>query len=92
MPKRSSPTHDEFMEACNATARQCLLNRRIVEVRYLTPEECRRLMWDRTSVAIILDNGTMVYAAADAEGNGAGALHGVAKSGEEFVLPELNIR
>ena len=33
----------------------------------------------------------VVYAARDAEGNDAGALHGVSKSGEEFVLPELNL-
>lgn len=79
------------MAACNTVAHERLLNRRIVEVRYLNPDECQRLMWDRTSVAIMLDNGTTVYAARDAEGNDAGALHGVSKSGEEFVLPELNL-
>ena len=79
------------MAACNATARQRLLNRRIVEVRYLNADECRRLMWDRTSVVLVLDNGTTVYAARHGEGNDAGALHGVTKSDEEFVLPELNI-
>jgi hypothetical protein len=90
MPKRSPPTRDQFMASCNAVARQRLLNRRIVEVRYLNADECRRLMWDQASVAIVLDDGTTVYAARDAEGNGAGALHGVTQSGEEFVLPELN--
>ena len=48
-------------------------------------------MWDLTSVALVLDNGTTVYAARDGEGNDAGALHGVSESGEQFVLPELNI-
>lgn len=91
MAKRSQPSHDQFMAACNTVAHERLLNRRIVEVRYLNPDECQRLMWDRTSVAIMLDNGTTVYAARDAEGNDAGALHGVSKSGEEFVLPELNL-
>jgi hypothetical protein len=79
------------MAACNKTARQRLLNRRIVGVRYLNSDECRRLVWDRTSVMFLLDNGTTVYAARDAEGNDAGALHGVSNSGEEFVLPELNL-
>jgi hypothetical protein len=46
-------------------------------------------MWGQTGVALVLDNGTTVYAARDAEGNGAGALHGVLKTGEEFVLPEI---
>jgi hypothetical protein len=91
MAKRPYPNHDDFMASCNAVACQRLLNRRIVEVRYLNPDECRRLMWDCTSVALVLDNGTTVCAARDAEGNDAGALHGVLKSGEEFVLPELNL-
>jgi hypothetical protein len=47
-------------------------------------------MWGQTSLALVLDDGTTVYAARDAEGNDAGALH-VTKSGEEFVLPELNV-
>ncbi len=46
-------------------------------------------MWSFTGVVLVLDDGTTVYAARDAEGNEAGALHGVAGSGEEFVLPEL---
>jgi hypothetical protein len=91
MAKRPYPNHDDFMASCNAVARQRLFDRRIVEVRYLNPDECRRLMWDRTSVVLVLDNGTTVYAARDAEGNDAGALHGVLKSGEEFVLSELNL-
>ncbi len=91
MAKRSQPSRDQFMAACDTAARQRLLNRRIVEVRYLTADECRRLMWGFTGVAFMLDDGTTVYAARDAEGNDAGALHGMAKSGEEFVLPELNI-
>ena len=91
MAKQPGPTHDQFMIACNTVARQRLLNRRIVEVRYLNPDECQRLMWDRTSVVLVLDDGSTVYAARDAEGNDAGALHGISQSGEEFVLPELNL-
>jgi hypothetical protein len=91
MAKRQRPSHDDFMAACNQTARQRLLNRRIVEVCYLNREECQRLMWGMTSVVFMLDNGTTIYAARDSEGNDAGALHGITKSGEEFVLPELNI-
>ena len=91
MAKRRQPTHDQFMAACEKAARERLLNRRIVEVRYLNRDECRRLMWGFTGVVFVLDNGTTVYAARDSEGNDAGALHGVSTSGEEFALPELNI-
>ena len=79
------------MESCNARARQRLLDRRIVAVRYLNPDECRQLMWGFASVVFMLDDGTTIYAARDVEGNDAGALHGVTKSGEEFVLPEVNV-
>jgi len=89
MAKRQQRSHDDFMAACDRTARQWLLLRRIVEVRYLTPDECHHLMWGHTGVVMVLDNGTTVYTARDSEGNDAGALHGVSKSGEEFVLPEI---
>jgi len=89
MAKRPHPSHDDFMASCNAAARQRLLGRRIVEARYLNPDECNHLMWSHTGVVLVLDNGTTVYAARDGEGNDAGALHGVSKSGEEFVLPEI---
>ena len=80
---------DRIMTPCNAMARQRLLHRRIVEVRYLNPEECNGLMWDHTSIVLLLDDGTTVYAARDADGNDAGALHGVSGSGQDFVLPEI---
>ena len=89
MAKRQQRSHDDFMATCDMTARQWLLLRRIVEVRYLTPDECHHLMWGHTGVVMVLDNGTTVYTARDSEGNDAGALHGVSKSGEEFVLPEI---
>ena len=91
MAKQHRTSHNDFMAACNATARQRLLNRRIVEVRYLTREECNRLAWGMTGVILLLDDGTSFYAARDSEGNDAGALHGVAGTGEEFVLPELPV-
>lgn len=89
MAKQPFLSRDQIMTRCNAMARQRLLHRRIVEVRYLSPEECRRLMWDHTSIVFLLDDGTTVYAARDAEGNDAGALHGVSGSGQDFVLPEI---
>ena len=89
MAKQRVPSQDEVLARCNAAARQRLLRRRIVEVRYLNPDECNQLMWSQTGVVMVLDNGTTVYAARDAEGNDAGALHGVTRSGEEFVLPEI---
>ena len=92
MSQRVRKTHQQFMEACNQEARRVLLNRRIVEVRYITPDECLRQMWSFTGVAMVLDDGTTVYPARDAEGNDAGALHGVSGDGTDFVLPEILCR
>ena len=92
MNERVRKTHQQFMDACNQEARRVLLNRRIVEVRYLTPDECQRQMWSFTGVAMVLDDGTTLYPARDAEGNDAGALHGVAGDGRDFVLPEILCR
>ena len=72
MAKRSGPSHDQFMVACNTEASRLLRGKRIVEVRYLTAEECRQLTWSFACVALVLDDGTTVYPAKDGEGNEAG--------------------
>jgi len=51
-----------------------LLNRKIVDVRYLTDEEIEGLGWDEKAIVMILDDGNMIYPSSDDEGNSAGAL------------------
>jgi hypothetical protein len=55
-------------------AKKQLLNRKIVDVRYLTTEEMENLGWYERSVVMVLDDGNMIYPSQDDEGNGAGAL------------------
>ena len=55
-------------------AKKQLLNRKIVDVRYLTIEEMENLGWYERSVVMVLDDGNMIYPSQDDEGNGAGAL------------------
>jgi len=55
-------------------AKKQLLNRKIVEVRYLTTEEMENLGWYYKSVVMVLDDGNMIYPSSDDEGNNAGAL------------------
>ena len=55
-------------------ASNVLLNRTIVGVRYLLPEEAKSLGWYQRSVIFELDDGTLVYPSMDDEGNGPGAL------------------
>ena len=91
MAKRKQPKYDQITAEWNRVARRRLRNRRIVNVRYLSTDECRQLMWGFASIVLVLDDGTKVYAARDSEGNDAGALHGMSPSGEEFVLPEISV-
>lgn len=55
-------------------AKKQLLNRKIVDVRYLTEEEVDSLGWDQKCVVMVLDDGNMIYPSQDDEGNGAGSL------------------
>lgn len=55
-------------------AKKQLLNRKIVDVRYLTDEEVENLGWYEKCVVMVLDDGNMIFPSQDDEGNGAGAL------------------
>ena len=55
-------------------AKKQLLNRKIVDVRYLTTEEMENLGWYHKCVVMVLDDGNMIYPSSDDEGNNAGAL------------------
>lgn len=68
-------------------ASNVLLNRTIVGVRYLLPEEADSLGWRRRAIVFELDNGTFVYPSMDDEGNGAGALFTTDKNTN--VLPVI---
>jgi hypothetical protein len=58
-----------------ATAREWLLGRTIVNVRYLTDEEVNELGIYASGVRLYLDDGTECDVMSDDEGNGPGALH-----------------
>jgi hypothetical protein len=68
-------------------AKDQLLNRKIVDVRYLSQEEADDLDWTERPVVIHLDDGNLIYASADDEGNGAGALF--TNNQKNPVLPVL---
>ena len=54
--------------------RPILVNRTIKDIRYMTDEEVDHLGWDYSAIAIILDDGTILFPSSDDEGNNAGAL------------------
>lgn len=50
---------------------------RIVHVRPMTDKETSDEGWDDSTTVLVLDNGVMLYASCDAEGNSAGVLFGM---------------
>jgi hypothetical protein len=73
----------------NKFVESLLLNRTIVEVRYMTDEEANNLEFFHRGVALKLDDGTILYACKDNEGNDAGALHYFKDGDENTVLPVI---
>ena len=64
----------------------------ITGVRYMTRPECITEGWGEAmgaydaAVALTLSDGSMIFASADYEGNGPGALFGRMRTGEQFIL------
>lgn len=66
------------------------IGQKIVGVRELSRGEMAVLGWDvgqhDLCVALVLSDGSLVYASRDYEGNGPGALFGNLRTGESFVV------
>lgn len=68
-------------------AREQLLGKKIVAVRYMRPEEAAQMGWHSRPVVLMLEDETVIYAAADDEGNDGGALF--TSNEAEPILPVL---
>ena len=64
------------------------IGQKIVGVRELTAHETTNAGWPAGSyvVALVLSDGSIIYASRDYEGNGPGALFGNLRTGESFVV------
>lgn len=69
------------------TAKEVLLNRKIVAVEYLRVDETTEMGWYDRPIAFKLDNGIWVYPARDEEGNDGGVLF--TTDTERAILPAL---
>jgi hypothetical protein len=68
----------------NDVANKTLLNRKIVEVRYLTEKESELMGWGGwCGISFTLDNGQVCMLSSDDEGNRPGSLF----YGKDGVLP-----
>lgn len=72
----------------NDRAIQVLKGKTIVQVRYLTADECENNMWYKRGLVLILNDGTKVIPGSDDEFNDTGVLHYV-KNDDWDCLPSL---
>ena len=75
----------------NNVARTLLLNKKIVNVRYMTTEEAENIGWDKRSVVFVLDDGSMCFISMDDEGNNGGSLFYQNQDINSGVLPTLGL-
>lgn len=62
------------------------IGKTIKAVRPMTAYEISEEGWDSGGMAIVLSDGTRLFASCDEEGNGPGAMFGVDAGGEQFLL------
>lgn len=68
-------------------ASDMLVGRKIVIARYMTEGERESMGWSNRPIVLQLDDGNMIYASSDDEGNGAGAMF--TNSEKQPVLPVI---
>jgi hypothetical protein len=68
------------------TPADALPGRTIRAVRPMTPAECAAEGWEHPALALILDNGTVLYPSRDDEGNGPGAFFGATADGRHVAF------
>ena len=61
-----------------------LIGKKIVQMRPMTDEEMEAEGWNQSTTVLVLDNGTLLYASMDPEGNGPGYIFGITKVGDQF--------
>jgi len=59
---------------------------KILKVRPMTKKEIAEEGWMSGGTVLVISDGTKLYASRDEEGNGPGALFGVKKNGERFII------
>lgn len=64
----------DYTEEWTKIAKSLLLNKKIVDVRYLTEQEAEDMGWDSRAVAFQVEGGNWFFPSRDDEGNDCGAL------------------
>ena len=67
-------TRNELKKKWSREISEKLIDRKIVEIRYMTESEVKGNLWYNAAVVFTLDNGVSIYPISDDEGNNAGAI------------------
>lgn len=59
----------------NERQEKLLKGKTVKQVRYLTDEEMKAMMWDKRPIAIQFDDGTVIVPMQDDEGNEGGSIY-----------------
>ena len=90
------PKTKQIREAAEQTDRwqkkieKQLCGKKIVAVRYMTPQEAESSYWCYQPILLILDDGTAICPMSDDEGNEAGSLCHL--GGEQETIPVMRER
>ena len=96
MPKTKSS--QEIREAAEQTYRwhkkieKQLCGKKIVAIRYMTPQEAESSGWYYQPILLILDDGTALCPMSDCEGNEAGAIACIGDNVEVETIPVMRER
>jgi hypothetical protein len=78
---------DKIEQKWAKVATDLLVGRTIVRARYMSEDERESMGWRSRPVVLQLDDGNMIYASSDDEGNDAGAMF--TNSEKQPVLPVI---
>lgn len=70
----TTKTTNQMKKEWGERASKHLKGKVIAEVRYLTEEEAKSLLWFHSTLAIFFTDGSYIFPSRDDEGNDAGAL------------------
>lgn len=79
----------DIVKQWEAYATKHLLGKTIKKVRYMEDVEQEALGFFRKALVLELDDGTLLFPAADDEGNDAGALFGMSGDDEQLTFPVI---
>ncbi len=79
----------ELNEKWSKHAESVLLNRKIIEVRYLTDEEMENMSWSKRPIGFLLDDQTFCFISCDDEGNDGGVMFYSNDKEQNGVIPVI---